>query len=160
MRLTRAAVVVFALVGCASSRVVAPTLANETPPECPPPFTSDAPREARIVAMVARDEESRAAVQGLSSACFGPSEALGVLVAGRPMLDARASDGALAGRLVHLGAHLHDGLGDGCRVGLTRALASEERARALETKVRAREGLGPLADDGKATADYAARCRP
>jgi len=76
------------------------------------------------------------------------------------MLDARASDAALAGRLVHLGVHLHDGLGDGCRGGLTRALASEERARALETQVRAREGLGPLVDDGQATADYAARCRP
>lgn len=125
---------------------------------CPPPFVADASREARVVAWLAADAEARAAVRDLPSVCFGPSDTLGVLVAGRPMLDTRASDAALAGRLAHLGVHLHDGLGDGCDRGLSGALASEERARVVETRVRAFARLAPLPLDDSAPADYAARC--
>lgn len=125
---------------------------------CPPPFVADASREARVVAWLAADAEARAVVRALPSVCFGPSDTLGVLVAGRPMLDASASDAALAGRLAHLGVHLHDGLGDGCDRGLSGALASEERARVVEARVRAFGSLAPLPLDHAASADYAARC--
>ena len=95
----------------------------------------------------------------VSGVCFGPSRSLGVLADGRPLLDANASDGALAARLSHLAVHKRDGIGDGCAHGLAAALRSEDRARAVETAHRARLGLAALpvgADD--ATGDYAARC--
>lgn len=157
MRRAGSFVLAIAVAGCARGpSVTAPSAGRGGP--CPSPFATDAPREARIVTLFADDAEAREALRGVPSVCFGPSEGLGVLVGGRPMLDAKASDAELAGRLAHLGVHLNDGLGDGCLVGLSRAIASEQRAHALETRVRAHVGLGPLPDDGRATADYTARC--
>jgi hypothetical protein len=151
-----AGIVALVPLGCAHEN-----LRTDTPrAACPPPFVADASREARLVTLLAADAEARAAVRDLIGVCFGPSDTLGVLVAGRPMLDAKASDAALAGRFAHLGVHLHDGLGDGCDRGLAGALASEERARVVETRVRALGRLAPLPEDVTAPADYAARCRP
>lgn len=139
--------------GCAHE-----SLRTDTRAACPSPFFADASREARLVTWLAADAEARAAVRELPRVCFGPSDTLGVLVAGRPMLDTNASDAALAGRLAHLGVHFHDGLGDGCDRGLSGALASEERARVVETRVRALGSLAPLPRGDAARADYAARC--
>lgn len=126
---------------------------------CPAPFVADAAREARVVALASADHEGRKAVRDLSPVCFGPVRSPGVLVDGQPMLDARSQDDALAARLAHLGVHVHDDLGDGCKHGRARAVASEERARALEGRLRARKNLGPAPDEVKdAAADYAARC--
>jgi hypothetical protein len=130
-----------------------------TPSTCPAPFASDPAREARLVALVASDEEAQSSMRGMPSACFGPTRSPGVLVDGRPMLDARASDSELAARLAHLAVHVHDDLGDGCLRGRDAAIASEERARAIETRLRARAGLGPAPDEARESiADYAARC--
>lgn len=125
---------------------------------CPAPFVADAARESRLVAIASEDLEGQAAVVGLPTACFGAVRSPGVLVDGRPMLDARTPDEALAARLAHLGVHLHDDLGDGCKRGREQAVLSETRARALETRLRARRALGPAPDDASAAADYAARC--
>lgn len=130
-----------------------------TPATCPAPFAADAAREARIAAVLASDAEARELVRDLPSACFGPTRSPGVLVDGRPMLDARASDVEAAARLAHLAVHVKDDLGDGCRLGRARAIASEERARAIETRIRAKAGLGPAPDEARESiADYAARC--
>ncbi len=158
MRSAGSFVLALAVAGCArGGPSVTPPSAGLGGP-CPSSFVTDAPREARIVTLFADDAEARAASRGVPSVCFGPSEGPGVLVGGRPRLDARAPDAELAGRLVHLGVHLQDGLGDGCLVGLARAVASEQRAQVLETRVRALVGLAPLPDDGRAIADYTARC--
>lgn len=126
---------------------------------CPQPFAADPAREARLVALLEGDAEARSAVHRLPPACFGPTRSPGVLIDGRPMLDLRGSDLELAGRLAHLGVHVQDNLGDGCRLGRERAIASEEKARALERRIRDRGGLGPPPDDVRSvTDDYAARC--
>lgn len=126
--------------------------------QCPNGFAADPRREDRIVVLVRSSPDGFDAKE-LSGVCFGPSRSLGVLAGGRPLLDANASDGALAARLSHLAVHKRDGIGDGCAHGLAAALRSEERARAVETAHRARLGLAALpvgADD--ASTDYAARC--
>lgn len=143
-----------ALLGLLASGCAQPEYPRAT---CPAPYAADPTREARLRMLLERDHDARAAVSELPRACFGPAPALGVLAGGRPMLAAHSSDVALAARLAHLGVHAHDGLGDGCRLGRARALASEGRARALETRLRAQAGLGAL-DDDEASADYAARC--
>jgi hypothetical protein len=126
---------------------------------CPAPFADDATRQARLAAILSSDPEARELTRDLAAPCFGPVRSPGVLVDGRPMLDARGSDEALAARLAHLAVHVRDDLGDGCRAGRARAVASEERARALETRVRSRHGLGPAPDETRdAAADYASRC--
>jgi len=126
--------------------------------QCPNGFAADPKREDRIV-VLARSSPDGLDAKELSGVCFGPSHSLGVLAGGRPLLDANASDGALAARMSHLAVHKRDGIGDGCAHGLAAALRSEDRARAVETAHRARLGLAALpvgADD--ATSDYAARC--
>lgn len=144
-------------------RALAAVLAACAPPvapsTCPAPFASDPAREARIAAVLADDDEAREATSGIASACFGPTRSPGVLLDGRPMLDARGSDVELAARLAHLAVHVKDDLGDGCRLGRARAIESEQRARALESRIRARAGLGPPPDDARESVEgYAARC--
>jgi hypothetical protein len=140
------------LAGCA-------TPPPRTPATCPSPFAADPDRERRLAAYLAADPEAADVVRDLPSACFGPTRSPGVLVDGRPMLDARAQDEELAARLAHLGVHVKDDLGDGCKRGRARAIASESRARAVETRLRARAGLGPAPDDARESVeDYGARC--
>jgi hypothetical protein len=141
----------FALVACAH--------APRTPeaPPCPVGFDSDPARSERLRSLLANaGEESPLFSRTL---CFGPSPSLGVLAAGRPLLDKNAQDKALAARLVHLGIHVRDNLGDGCDAGLDNAIASEVQAHKREAAVRARFGLAPEVEDpADPVADYKARC--
>ncbi len=129
---------------------------------CPSGYVTDAVREARLAAIVAGAADAGVApstARLVSPICFGPARSLGVLAGPRVVLRASASDEELAGRVAHLAVHLEDDLGDGCRHGLARALASEEHAHAVETAVRAHLQLPPLADEeGEAAKDYARRC--
>jgi hypothetical protein len=149
MRGARLAGGVFAMLACTPSAPVV---------RCPDGFAADPRREERMLVLLKSSPEGPDPKE-VSGVCFGPSRSLGVLAGGRPLLDANASDGALAARLSHLAVHKRDGIGDGCAHGLAAALRSEDRARAAETAHRARLGLGPLpvgTDD--AAVDYAARC--
>lgn len=142
------------LSACAATAPVSP---------CPQGFAPDPQRHARIERIVRSSVERApdgAPTQMPGGLCFGPSRSLGVLAGGRPLLDAHASDDALAARLVHLAVHARDGLGDGCAAGLAAARASEQRATRVEAALRLRLGLPVLpVDDASVEADYAARCK-
>jgi hypothetical protein len=125
---------------------------------CPSGFTRDFAR-ARKLAWLLEDADAPEAITLTDDLCFGPAPTLGVLAGGQPLMNVEASDEALAARIAHLQIHLQDKLGDGCAVGLRRALLSEEKAHAQEQRLRAALGLhGELQDALDARAEYTKRC--
>ena len=101
---------------------------------CPPGFAPDPARVGRIRQLV--DAPS-------APTCFGERPDLGVLRDGRLLLDARASDPALAARSVHLAHHLGQAPVDepDC---LSQLRSEEARAWLAENELRASFGLQPL----------------
>jgi hypothetical protein len=156
LKSARAVTVVIAVsvAGCA------PRAEHAASTTCPVGSSVDPARHAALVAALAGDTDAYDAASRLGPPCFGPTRTLGTLVGARPVLEGAAPDVALAARLAHLGVHVRDRIGDGCARGLEAARASERRARDVETRVRSRAGLSPLARDDAADADYVARCGP
>lgn len=128
-----------------------------------PSYTAPIPdRLARIHRLLDRDEESAALLRGETlKACFGNGLGAGVLSGELALLDAQDSDAQLAARLAHLLVHHRDGLRTGCAqgsAGLLAAMRSEERAVALELRLRRRFGLSTDVSAADARTDYLRRC--
>lgn len=150
------------LASCAHDTV---SRSSSAAPSCPVGSRPDAPRAAKLIALLEGDEESAALDLGkaaLLRVCFLPGSGPGVLSGGLAILDADDSDLVLAARLAHLGIHYRDNLGDGCTKGLEQARESERKAFLLESRLRQRYGLPALAPAPAAgsDSDYQFRCPP
>jgi hypothetical protein len=138
-------------------------LSTATAPAVTPPCSGgsspDAPRAATLKRILSRDKESAALAAATSiEICFLSGGGLGVEGGGVAFLPAGESDLALAARLAHLLIHRRDNLGDGCGRGPVVAYESENQARRLESRLRARFGLAALPLSEDAERDYRARC--
>jgi hypothetical protein len=128
-----------------------------------PSHTAPLPeRLARIHRLLDGDAEAAALLRGeLLQVCFGNGTGAGVLSGELALLDSQDNDAQIAARLAHLLIHHRDGLRTGCaegRAGLEAAMRSEERAAALELRLRRRFGLSTAAMAADARADYLRRC--
>lgn len=119
-------------------------------------------RLLRIHELLDRDEEAAALLRGEPlTACFARGMGAGVLSGESALLDSQDNDAQLAVRLAHLLVHHRDGLRTGCAegpAGLEAAMRSEERAAALELRLRRRFGLSLDVSAADARADYLRRC--
>lgn len=139
------------------------TCAAQLPGARCPSYTAPAPeRIARIHQLLDRDAETAALLRGEPlQACFGKGTGAGVLSAELALLDSQDNDAQLAARLAHLLVHRRDGLRTGCAegpAGFEAAMRSEERATALEIRLRRHFGLSIAAIPSDARADYLRRC--
>jgi hypothetical protein len=106
-------------------------------PHCPAPYQPDPERSRRILALLADDPEGRALVDRPSSKvgiCFAPAGP-GVTTDELLLLDANATDRALAARVAHLLLHRRNG------ARLTSGepdKPDEAEANALEKRIAAR----------------------
>lgn len=119
-------------------------------------------RMARLHRLLAGDAEAAALLRGERvQACFGIGTGAGVLAGELALFDSQDNDAQLAARLAHLLVHRRDGLHTGCPDGprgLEAALRSEERAAALELRLRRSFGLSTASLTSDARADYLSRC--
>lgn len=143
--------------------IVGSACASSIPAARCPSYMAPIPeRLLGIHKLLARDAEAAALLSGEPlTACFGHGTGAGVLSGELALLDSQDPDALLAVRLAHLLVHHRDGLRTGCVEGpasLAAAVRSEERAAALELRLRGLFGLSMEVSAADARADYVRRC--
>jgi len=136
-------------------------------PLCPAGTAADARRTSGIIAILTQAGEP--APDPSPRVCYGPASGNTVTSQGVMLLDPSSDDRDLAARMAHLLLHRRDGdpldlheVRVDCRAQMQRARTAEERARALEDRVRQRLGR-PALDRGeldRVMEEYARRCEP
>ncbi len=137
------------LAGCAH--------ASPPAPGCPAFSAADPSRQAAIASRL-RVQPGLVAVEPPPLVCFARGQDRGVLLGEAAIVDPRHSDAELAAQLGHLAVHRADRIGDGCARGLAAALASEQRAVAVESQLRSALALPAAPAPAAALADYQRRC--
>lgn len=129
---------------------------------CPFGTAAQPARAAAIDRLLATTDAASLRAKTALDVCFDTSGEHAQLLTRngvRAVLSEVRDDRELAGELAHLLVHYLDQLGDGCAQGLAAALASEDRAEALEQRVRASLQLPPAVFTTVARDDYRRRCR-
>jgi hypothetical protein len=126
------------------------------PAPCPAGFARNETRQGHLLDKLRASSEGRATLARWREplqVCFGEARTSSVTEAGVLLMDGRLDEARGAARAAHLVAHLADGLpalargkGD-CEARVSRLLAAEARALALELRV-ARDLSAPPAEGG------------
>ncbi|HEY3445744.1 MAG TPA: hypothetical protein VGK67_05230 [Myxococcales bacterium] len=138
-----------------------------SPPACPEGFARDEARTAEVVELLRADPEARGLIpdQGLRGVCYAAAGEGQVAPGPVLLLSSKAPERDSAARAAHLLLHEREGLvraveAGGCgEAGLARVRAAEERAWALEGRVRRRLGLPERPSElERIMGQYEARC--
>ena len=126
--------------------------------DCPTGALADARRRQALEQILRELPIAASDRTGSAAICFQSGRGRGVISPPWIFLDTLLPDRELAAQLMHLRVHERDGLGSGCAAGLEAARRSEERATAMEARVRMQLNLpsGPSAQ--AAWQDYQQRC--
>ncbi|MGC4113999.1 MAG: hypothetical protein QM765_04935 [Myxococcales bacterium] len=142
-------------------------VACQPKPVCPQGFAPDEARTARVLEVLRADAEGRSLVEreGLRGACYSAVGEGQVSPGPVLLLSATEPVPAVAARAAHLLLHERDGMVSGVESGRCAAAdladyrAAEERAWALEARIRARHGLAERPSEVEGLMkEYEARC--
>ena len=154
-------------VGIALAFAVGACRSAPPPPSCPTSYVQDEGRTAKVLALLRGDPEARDLVDapGPRAICWSPQAEGLVTSDGVLLLSSKESERDVAARAAHLLLHAREGTDPAVgasvcdEVGLGRIRGAEERAWALEGRVRGRLGLSERPSEAeRVVAEYRSGC--